>query len=57
MFLSPVWLVSSQILSGTSGPSTVPQKGKDGADSENMEVKGKPTARLSWDNLFPLAVR
>ncbi|KAG7241549.1 hypothetical protein INR49_025469 [Caranx melampygus] len=28
---------SATILSGTSGPSTAPQKGKDGADSENLE--------------------
>uniref|UniRef100_A0A3B4TW68 Phosphatidylinositol 3-kinase catalytic subunit type 3 n=1 Tax=Seriola dumerili TaxID=41447 RepID=A0A3B4TW68_SERDU len=30
-------LDSSQILSGTSGPSTAPQKAKEGADSENLE--------------------
>lgn len=30
---------SSQILSGTSGPSAAPQKGKEGADSENLEVR------------------
>uniref|UniRef100_A0A8C4GNG8 Phosphatidylinositol 3-kinase catalytic subunit type 3 n=1 Tax=Dicentrarchus labrax TaxID=13489 RepID=A0A8C4GNG8_DICLA len=30
-------LDSSQILSGTSGPSPAPQKGKEGADSENLE--------------------
>merc|ERR1719419_1132270 len=29
-------LDSSQILSGTSGPSTTSQKGKEGADSENL---------------------
>lgn len=34
-------LCSSQILCGTSGPSTAPQKGKEGADSENLEVRGK----------------
>lgn len=30
-------LDSSQILSGSSGSSTTPQKGKEGADSENLE--------------------
>lgn len=48
-------LHSSQILSTTSVSSTAPQKGKDGADSESLEVK-QHTSSQQVDNLHSLFV-
>lgn len=45
---------SSQILAGPSGPSPAPQKGKEAADSENLEVwkASKSAANAFAESVF-----